>query len=836
MKCLKCKTINPDDNLYCGKCGSPLIDIPEPFTTTVTKSSSKEQTLDFVPGEFFGERYQIIEEIGRGGMGRVYKAIDKELNRIVVLKMIRPERSSDPGMVERFKKEINLASQITHENVCRIYDLGEIDEIKYISMQFIDGENLKDFIQTSKRLSIESTIDISKQVCQALIAAHKKGVIHRDLKPKNIMLDKKGTAFVMDFGIAKSIDSEDTIRPGAIVGTPYYMSPEQAIGEQTDHRADIYSLGAIMYEMLTGKPPFQADTIAGMIHKHVNETPKPISQLNPQTPVELEKIIMKCLEKKPDKRHKETVDIIAALNKAESEAIISAKPTRIHLKRIAPLAAIALAIMAFIISYLIIVEKKAVQTVNGKKIGSIAVMPFKDLSPQQDQQYFCDGMCQDIIVLLSQIEGLKVILVTPEMLGKNKNSFAIAREKGWFAILDGSFRREEDNIRITSLLTNVEDESIVWSNTYDRKRESAFEVEDDIARAIAEALKVKVLPDTFTAPKSREPRNVEAWEYYQKGLYFLYKQYYISHQEKDFKTALNTFNKAIEIEPNYALAYWGLGRAYEARYLVNQNPKDWELMISNWEEAYELNPNLAEANAAKGWVYFNKGDNDKAYQYFKRALEINPESATINFLTGGFYYSIGLYNQAIKYHTQAIERDPLYLWNYIQIANCYMYMGETEKAEIYINKGLEIEPGDINLYLAKVRNYICQKKYIEAEKTLALAEKIDPEFRLITRHRAWIHGIKGEKEKALELIKDAPSYSYDVTSIYSLLGMKDEAIKHIKEGIQRGKEVKMHYFYSYPILINIPCYDNLRDDPRFKKIVKKEKKKYEEKLKKYGNL
>jgi serine/threonine protein kinase/Tfp pilus assembly protein PilF len=835
MKCLKCKTVNPDDNLYCGKCGSPLINIPEPFTTTLTKNNSREQTLDFVPGEFFGERYQIIEEIGRGGMGRVYKAIDKELSRIIVLKMIRPERSSDPGMVERFKKEINLASQITHENVCRIYDLGEIDEIKYISMQFIDGENLKDFIQTSKRLSIESTIDITRQICQALIAAHKKGVIHRDLKPKNIMLDKKGTAFVMDFGIAKSIDSEDTIKPGAIVGTPYYMSPEQAIGEKIDHRADIYSLGAIMYEMLTGKPPFKADTIAGLIHKHVNETPKPISQLNPQIPVVLEKIIMKCLEKKPDKRYQGANDIIAALNKAESEVIISAKPARIHLKKIAPLAAIALAILAFIISYLIIVEKKSIQTVNGKEIGSIAVIPFKDLSPQKNQEHFCEGMTDDVIAKIRTMNPrLKVFPMSSAMRYEDIKN--ISQEFGIDSILEPSIQKERERIRVNAQLISVKGGFLIWSETYDRKLEGAFEVQDEISRAIAQALKAELVSDSLDLIKSREPKNVEAYDYYRKGMNFLDKKYDLYYREEDFKTTVNMFKSAIEIEPNYALAYWGLGSAYESHYVKIRNKEDLNQALKYLEMSYELDPNLAEANLAMGWAYFYKADNDEAYQYFKRALEIDPDSATVNLYTGTFFRSIGLYDRAIECFSKSIECDPLDIMTYMLITDCSLCTGEFEQAVIYVKKGLELEPNNVPLRLYHVQYFLWLNKYKEAEKVLNRVEKIEPENPSIKRYQALLLAAKGKKVGALALINDTAPYRYEVTSIYSLVGLKDKAITYINEGIAKGFEYRLMYLYSYPYLINNPCYDNLRNDHRFQEIVNQEKEKYERKLKKYGDL
>lgn len=836
MKCSKCNTTNPDDNQFCGKCGTSLIEIPATPTSTITKDIPKKSALDFAPGQYFSKRYQVIEEIGRGGMGRVYKAADKELSRIVALKMIKPERSADPDIVEKFKKEINLASQISHDNVCRIHDLGEIAGIKYISMQYIEGQNLREFIQTSKKLSTETAIPIIEQICHALTAAHKKGVIHRDLKPKNIMLDKKGNAYVMDFGIAKSLEAEDTTKSGVVMGTPAYISPEQAEGEKADTRSDIYSLGAIMYEMMTGEPPFKADSIPSLLHKHVTEAPKPPSQLNPQIPNQLEKIIMKCLKKSPEKRYQEPDEIINAIEEVKPEIIVAARPAKLRWMQIVPLAAIILIGIAIGFYYFIIKEKPPTPPVQTKWKNSIAVLPFRDLSPQKDQPHFCKGMCDDIIVKLNQIKGLKVISVTSETLDKGIDIVEIAKERDWSTVLHGSFQKERDDIRITCFLTKVEDESTIWSKTYDRKFKTTFDVQDEIAIAIANALKVQLLPDTLEALKSRKPKDVEAYEYYMKGRDYIDKKYTITHKEEDFETAIRMYEKAIEIDPNYALAYWGLGDAYTNLFLKTQDKKDFDLMLKYLQKAYELDPNLPEANMSIGWAYFYRSDNDKAFQSFRRALEIDPNSPSTNYHVGSFLRSIGLYRKAIDYYSRAIEHEPLNIWTLLLIANCYLSIGEFEKSTIYINKGLEIEPKNLRILLEYARNLIWIRKYNEAEEYLVRAEKRAPDISVIRPCKALLFAAKGEKEKALALIKGVPPYLYDVTSIYSLLGMKDEAIKYINEGIDKSLTYRLTYYYSYPFLINNPCYDNLRGDPRFKEIVKREKKKYGEKLKKYGKL
>jgi len=319
MICKNCHFDNPDDAEYCKECGMVLC---EKTVVLDTGTLSVGDPLCFSPGEHFGDRYQIIEEIGQGGMGKVFKARDNELDIVVALKMIKPQLSADPNIVSRFKKELLLAREIFHENVIRIHDLGEINGIKYISMNYIEGNSLQEILQSTGKLTIEKSIDITKQVCSALSAAHSKGIIHRDLKPQNIMINKKGKALVLDFGIARSLDSDSgTTQEGIVLGTPYFMSPEQIMGERVDASTDIYSLGIIMYETVTGKLPFTADSPTTLLHMHLSEKPKPPSQLNPQIPPMLEKIILKCLEKKQKNRYRSIEEIMKDLEQDQTVQI-----------------------------------------------------------------------------------------------------------------------------------------------------------------------------------------------------------------------------------------------------------------------------------------------------------------------------------------------------------------------------------------------------------------------------------------------------------------------------------------------------------------------------------
>jgi serine/threonine protein kinase len=321
MTCKNCGSENPEDATYCKECGALFTE-----KTMVLNSGTKMMgdPMSFSPGEKFGDRYQVIEEIGQGGMGKVFKAMDRELNIVVALKMIKPQLSTDPDIVSRFKTELLLAREILHENVIRIHDLGEINGIKYISMNYIQGNSLAEIIQSTGKLTIEKSIDIAKQVCSALDAAHGKSIIHRDLKPQNVMIDKYGKAYVLDFGIARSIHADidaGSTQEGIVLGSPYYMSPEQIKGEKVDTSTDIYSLGVLMYEMVTGRPPFEAESPVALLHLHVDRKPECPSKFNPQIPPKLENIILKCLEKKKKSRYASVTEVLHDLEKDKTVQI-----------------------------------------------------------------------------------------------------------------------------------------------------------------------------------------------------------------------------------------------------------------------------------------------------------------------------------------------------------------------------------------------------------------------------------------------------------------------------------------------------------------------------------
>jgi tetratricopeptide (TPR) repeat protein len=403
----------------------------------------------------------------------------------------------------------------------------------------------------------------------------------------------------------------------------------------------------------------------------------------------------------------------------------------------------------------------------------------------------------------------------------------IGQELGVATIMEGSIRKEENDIRISAQLINVEDGFHLWSEKYDRKLERIFEVQEDVSRSIANALmREKLTVDSLDmAIKSNRPSRIEAYDYCLRGWYFTNSKYALSFQEADFQTALKMFRKAMEIDPNYAYAYCGMGFAYQNHFTITRNEEDLDLVIRNCKKSYELEPNLLCSNAAIAWVYYIKGDYDAAYKSYKKAISINSNISSVIYLIARLFRQIGLFRKAIKHCSRASELDPFILHYYSLLARCFMDIGEMEKADMAIGKAYEVEPDGIWTILDKSLLLINMKEYKEAEKLLKKAERLHPRFPTTQRHKSLVLAARGEKEKALALWKNG--------AVYSLLGMKDEAIQYIENEMKKDFE---HHDCSYFALLHSPFYDSLREDNRFQEMLKSAKRRYEERLNRFGDL
>jgi serine/threonine protein kinase/Tfp pilus assembly protein PilF len=819
IRCPKCHAEVSDDSRFCSRCGTLLRSVRGPDPTDAGSDPRSGRPSEGIPdltktieaptdelttGSTFAGRYQIIEELGKGGMGRVYKALDTKINEKIALKLIKPEIAEDKKTIERFSNELRLARKIRHKNVCGMFDLGEEKGSHYITMEFIPGEDLRSSIRRFGQLTIGKSISIAKQICEGLSEAHRLGVVHRDLKSSNIMIDKEGNVRIMDFGIARSLETKGITGSGVMIGTPEYMSPEQVEGKDVDQRSDIYSLGVILYEMVTGRVPFEGETALSIAMKHKSEEPLDPRILNDQISEGLSKVILRCMKKDKEKRFQDIEELLFQLSNLENGI-----PTA---GRIFP-------------------EKKPTTTTTSeiRWANSIAVLPFVDLSSQRDQEYFCDGMTDEIILKLSKLSDLKVISRTSVMRYKNmeKDIREIGQELGVATIMEGSIRKEENNIRISAQLINVENGFHLWSDKYDRKLESIFEVQEDVSRSIANALmREKLTVDSLDAAiKTNRPSKIEAYDYCLRGWYFTNSKYAISFKEADFQTALKMFSRAIEIDANYAYAYCGIGFAHQNHYTVTRSEDDLDQVIKNCKKSYELEPNLVCSNTALAWVYYIKGDYDKAYKSFKKAMSINSNISLVIYLIAHFYRQVGLFRKAIKHCSRATELDPFYPIFYSLLTRCFIDTGELEKAEISIGKAYEVEPESIWIILVKTLLLINMRKYNEAEELIAKAERLHPRFSNVQTFKSLVLAAKGEKDKALAIRKNG--------AVYSLLGMKEEAIQYIEGEMKKDYE---HHDYSYISLLNSPFYDRLRDDTRFQKILKRAEQKYEERLNRFGDL
>jgi len=470
--------------------------------------------------------------------------------------------------------------------------------------------------------------------------------------------------------------------------------------------------------------------------------------------------------------------------------------------------------------------------------NSLAVLPFKDLSQKQDLEIFCEGMTDDIVNRLASISGLKVVSLasTRQYKSQDKPLRKIGEELKVRHILEGSIQMEGDYIRVNVNLNDVINGFSLWSKRYEMTLKSYFQIEDDIADSVSRELQLQIVEADDSPLKKREPESFEAYKAYQEAR-LKEEKYRFFRRPEDFEASLRRFKQAIEEEPGYCLAYWGLGNLYESRFVRENRPEDFDLMSKYYRRSFELNPGLAETNLGMGWVYFYLEEMEVSSKYFRRAIEINPASAQVNFEVGSFLRSLGLYSAALKYYLRSIELDPLSLRTYLNSADCYFYVGKYQEACQLLLNALALSPENPRSHLGLVRNYLMMGNYELAEKELNSAQSLGADPSLTRRHRAWLLAARGEKEMALSLIKPGDKlYGYDLTSILARTGKTGEAITNIEIGIAIGfKEVK-DFLYSYPFLNTNPFYASLRKDPQFKELLLREKRKYQLKLKKFKYL
>jgi serine/threonine protein kinase/tetratricopeptide (TPR) repeat protein len=783
--------------------------------------------------------YRILEKLGEGGMGVVYKARDTRLNRDVALKFLPAVLTSDDESKQRFIHEAQAASALDHTNICTIHEIGETDEGRlFIVMACYDGETLKQRIARGP-IAGEEAVTIATQIAQGLSKAHAKGIVHRDIKPANVLITTDGIAKILDFGLAKLAGDVRLTKTSSTIGTAAYMSPEQARGEEIDHRTDVWSLGALLYEMIAGKPPFEGHFEAGVIYSILNTDPMPLSARNSATPAELEKIVTRALAKDPGERYQQMHEMIADLNHLTSESGAT-PPTGLPRRTggIARAARWALPVFVAALAgtlYLVFHGKTGPPAIPegttpaSQVRNSIAVLPFDDLSPAKDQEYFCSGIAEEIRTSLSRIPDLKVVGGTSAaaLKGKKLEIREIGRQLGVTTILEGSVRKDAARIRITLQLSAAADGFTLWSDTYDREMKDVFSIQEDVSRSVAAALKITLTPETTTFAFLPRTKNIEAYEYSLKGNHNV-KLYLISYKEKDFQAALRMYEKAVAIDSTYAMAYAGLAWAYEHHDMYARHSGargytgDRDQVLRNVERAYQLDSTDGSINAGMGYIATEMRDYDRAHELCRKALEREPHSLFVNHIVGEFLDAVGLPLHATKFFMRAIELDPLYLLSLGEMAVSLERAGEFDKAAEFYRRTLDLSPDDLVYRAYYVRLLIKTGRQSEADQLLQKALRANPNFKDLSTCRALLYASRGAKEEALRLERSAP--------VLAMLGEKREAMK-ILEGYATPKGP-----CRYLDLLHNSFYDKLRDDPQFQALLAQQKELYDEYLRKYGTL
>jgi serine/threonine protein kinase/tetratricopeptide (TPR) repeat protein len=697
-------------------------------------------------------RYKLIEKLGEGGMGIVYKAEDTKLKRTVALKYLRPESLAGDDQPDRFLREAQAAAALDHPNICTVYEIDDEDDKVFISMAFLEGTSLARRIK-SGALPLDEALDYAIQMAEGLEAAHKRGVVHRDVKSANVMITSDGHAKIMDFGLALVGGREQETTTSVLAGTVAYMSPEQARCEKIDHRTDIWSLGVCLYEMIAGRLPFEGDYDHALIYNIMNESPKPLPVVRPGVPIELDRVVSTALAKSPEDRYRVTAEMIAdlkAIRAAFQYGTLNGVSPSAHPK------------------------------------PSIAVLPFANMSTDREQEYFCDGIAEDLINYLTRVGGLRVAARTSSFSfkGKQADIREIGRKLGVDMLLEGSVRKAGKRLRITAQLINVSDGYHVWSERYDRDLEDIFAIQDEISKKIVEALKLELSEKEKRALEKAATRDIEAYDLYLRGRKFFYHV-----RRKSYAFAREMFSKAIKKDPNYALAYAGMADCYS--FLYKYHASDEENLgkaMDASRKALDLDPELAEAHAARGLAVSLSKRFEEAEREFEKAIELNPKLYEAYYFYARNCYVQGQLEKAAQLYEQAALVNPEDCQSPMLLGQTYVGMGLEEKAKQAYRRGVAIAEKRLELNPDDVRALsLCGSALMQL----------------------------GDKSKAIDYARHAvsiddrdPTLVYSLACVLALGGEKEEAVEYLERAVEAG-------FADKDWIKQDSDFESLRDHPRY---------------------
>ncbi|UCG30680.1 MAG: protein kinase [candidate division WOR-3 bacterium] len=727
--------------------------------------------------------YKILEKIGGGGMGVVYKAEDIKLKRIVALKFLPHEFSDDVTAKKRFIQEAQSASSLDHPNICTIHEISETYEGQlFIAMACYEGETLKHRAEKGP-LAINEAAKIALGVAQGLAKAHEKGIVHRDIKPANIFITSDDQIKILDFGLAKLAGTSRITKTESITGTVAYMSPEMVRADDMDHRTDIWSLGIVLYEMLTGRLPFKGDNWEATMFAISNTAPVSVIQLRKDIPLSLERIITKTLQKKPQDRYKDIKTVVAdlwAVDTKDISLIAAAKPS-----------------------------------------ASIVVLPFTDMSPAKDQAYFCDGIAEELINSLTHITDLRVVARTSAFAFKGRDTDVreIGRMLNVDHVLEGSVRKSGDRLRITAQLVDVADGYHLWSERYDREEEDIFTIQDEISLKIVDKLRVEILSDEKTSLQKRHTSNVDAHNAYLKGRFFSQRL-----AKADIEKAIRFYKQAIELDPHYARAQAAMAHCYCLFGLYYYLPPKDSFPVARIaaKKALEMDDMLALAHAAMSVIHFlYDWDYESARQRIERAIELDPNCVSSHSDCSGYYAMIGKMDNAIAELKRALELDPLSVNHHVHLGLYYIKARKPEKARQQLLKTLEFSTDHPWALWLLAITYALDSQYNKGIKLLHDALNVAKGYPPIVAALGWFFAMSGDRTRARRVLKELhekarKSYVWPFlfAKIHAALGENDKAFEWLEKAYQERDCSLSH-------LLTDESVDCIRTDPRFDDLLKK---------------
>jgi tetratricopeptide (TPR) repeat protein/predicted Ser/Thr protein kinase len=783
---------------------TPALPYIRPTSPSPPPTSSISAFQGLQPGVLFGGRYEIMGVLGQGGMGAVYKARDRELDRLIALKVIRPELATDPAILLRFKQELILSRNVTHKNVVRIFDLGEAEGIRFISMEYVDGEDLRTILRRQGKFPPAEAIAVVEQVCRALDTAHSEGVIHRDLKPQNIMRDQHGRIVVMDFGLARSLGESGMTQTGAIVGTMEYMSPEQAMGSALDQRSDIFSVGLIFFELLTGKAPYQADTAIASLMKRTREEAQSAADVDASVPRSLSAIVSRCLEREPANRYHSAVELLQQLTTWEANPNISAETLskmiphpivrRLRFNLDLPGkswmwiagAVLVIALATFAGRTLLNRAPAATEVAKGipplSRGAYVAVMPMKILGDEKALGYVAEGIQEALAAKLFQLKEVHLAssATTEDVAKKNLPLAKMAQELGVNLVVQGNVQGSGDKLRVVLSLTDAtagDDGHLRWSQDFQGVPQDLLALEDQIYGTLATALALKPTNEEQARVGAHPTENVKAYDLYLQGRNTLRN----GHSQDAYKQAAELFEQAIDKDPNFALAYTGRADSSLRMYGETKDSVWADKATLAAQQAERLSNNLPEVHLSLGSVYATTGKNTQAVAELKRALELAPNSDEAYRSLGDAYFSSGQSEEGIAAYQKAVAANSYYWLNHTALGNAYFRLGDTAKALPEFQKVTEIASDNPMGYEGLGEVYLREGKWGEAipqfQKAIAIAPDADTYSNLGTAY-FWLKNYDQATkmyEKAVQMTPNDEQLQGNLGDAYRWSGHSDQA-------------------------------------------------------------